>query len=477
MEELEVTVKTKLAILAAGLMSFMGILVETSMNVTYPILIREFQTSLSLVQWVTTGYLLLVTIIMGCTAYVLRRFSSRKVFIFATSHFIVGSLLCAVAPNFWILLLGRLLQAVSTGIAAPLMFHIILNKVPSRKLGTYTGLASMIIALAPALGPVYGGVLTTILSWRFIFWIAMPVSICVLLLGIATITLPAAAQQSAFDYRGVIILAAFLTSVVVAFNQAGQHGWESSEFAELLIAAVLLLALFVFHLRFSRTILLNFTILRSLPVTLGAFNYFVLQFINIGISFVLPIFAQTVLGTNALVAGLLLLPGSLLGAVVAPLAGQLFDRFGGFWPILVGDGSMAIGCLLFWQFTAQLTPSTVLLFYLFLRIGFNFGFGNTLTDSALLLEKKRQADLNALFNMLQQYAGSVGTSLLAALIAVHERAVPLRSVRLATELGSRDDFVLLFLLALLGVLSIVATRFAKKGLGQSAPEPGDGRDR
>ncbi|MFT8871961.1 MAG: DHA2 family efflux MFS transporter permease subunit [Sporolactobacillus sp.] len=465
MVALPVSVRTKLAILAAGMLSFLGILVETSMNVTYPILIHEFHTALSLVQWVTTGYLLLVTIVMACSAFILRRFSAKSVFLFAALHFVVGSLFCALSSDFLLLMIGRLLQAVSTGLSTPLMFHIILNKVPSRRLGTYTGLASMIIALAPALGPVYGGVMTTALSWRYIFWLAMPVGVCVLLLGMATISLLAAGNHAAFDYLGVVVLAALLTSIVVAFNEAGRHGWGSMDFIWLLLSAAVLATFFVIHVRTSRSTLLNFSILRVLPVTLGAVNYFSLQFVNIGISFVLPIFAQTVLGTNALVAGLLLLPGSLLGAAVSPVAGRLFDRIGGFWPILAGDGSMAVGCLLFWQFTANLLPITVLIFYLFLRLGFNFGFGNTLTASALELPKQKRADVNALFNMLQQYAGSVGTSVLAALIAAHERILPVGQNALATRLGAHDDFLLLLILATLGVFSTVLIRYRKRHSG------------
>ena len=120
MQEDQVSIRTKLSILAVGLLSFSGILVENSMNVTFPTLMKEMDVSLSTVQWLTTGYLLLVTIVMGTTAFVLKKFAPKTLFLFAIIISFVGGSVAMIAPDFWILLLGRLLQAVATGIATPL---------------------------------------------------------------------------------------------------------------------------------------------------------------------------------------------------------------------------------------------------------------------------------------------------------------------------------------------------------------------
>lgn len=176
----EINIRTKLSILAIGLLSFLGILIETSMNVTFPTLMQQMNVSLNTVQWLTTGYLLLVTIVMATTAYLLKRINVKKVFLFAVAINIAGSFLCAMAPDFLILLIGRLFQSASTGLATPTLFYIIFRTIPMQKLGQYNGFAAMLISLAPALGPTYGGILNNYFSWRIIFWIIIPILFIVL---------------------------------------------------------------------------------------------------------------------------------------------------------------------------------------------------------------------------------------------------------------------------------------------------------
>ena len=111
--------RTRAAIVSIGMLSFVGILIETSMTVDFPVLIRSMHVPLATVQWLATGYLLLVTIVMGSTAYLLKRFNPRALFFFALATSIIGSLICLVAPGFALLLFGRMLQAIATGIATP----------------------------------------------------------------------------------------------------------------------------------------------------------------------------------------------------------------------------------------------------------------------------------------------------------------------------------------------------------------------
>lgn len=138
-----------LSIIAAGIMSFSGVVVETAMNVTFPTLMHEFNIGTSLVQWITTGYLLVLALIIPTSAYLKRRFSTRSLFTAAISSFLAGTLLAAWSPYFNVLLIGRLLQGIGTGIALPMMFNIILEQVPGERLGFMIGIASLITAMAP----------------------------------------------------------------------------------------------------------------------------------------------------------------------------------------------------------------------------------------------------------------------------------------------------------------------------------------
>lgn len=166
--ERKLDAKLILSILAAGIMSFSGVVVETAMNVTFPTLMAEFQVGTATVQWITTGYLLVLAMIIPASSWLKRRFPAKKLFLTAISLFLAGTVLAAAAPAFFWLLLGRLIQGVGTGIALPMMFNIVLEQVPYPKMGFMMGIASLITAVAPAVGPSLGGMIVSRYGWRMI---------------------------------------------------------------------------------------------------------------------------------------------------------------------------------------------------------------------------------------------------------------------------------------------------------------------
>ena len=138
-----------LSIVAIGVMSFAGVVVETAMNIAFPALMTEFGVSTARVQWITTGYLLVLAAIMPISSLLNRRFRTRSLFLAAMALFVAGTVLCAAAPRFDLLIGGRLIQGVGTGIALPLMFNVVLKQAPLDRLGTMMGVATLITAIAP----------------------------------------------------------------------------------------------------------------------------------------------------------------------------------------------------------------------------------------------------------------------------------------------------------------------------------------
>ncbi|MFC6181788.1 MFS transporter [Lactiplantibacillus daowaiensis] len=452
--------QTLYSILAAGLLSFMGILVETSMNVTFPTLMKTMHVNLTTIQWITTGYLLVVTMMMISSAHLLKRYPAKNLFLFAISCFTLGSIIAACATSFPMLMGARVIQALSTGISTPLLFHIILTQIPRTKIGTYNGMAAMIISLAPALGPTYGGLLTASFTWREIFWWLMPLIVIVFLIGVTHLELPASDPQDRFDGWGFVLFAAFLMVVDFAFDQAGKHGFTSLIFWGYLLVGAILAGVLVSYNRHSKVHLLDLKIFRNLIVDWHLLAYFLLQFINIGSSFVLPNVAQLVLGHNAFVAGLMLLPGALLGACLAPVAGRLMDRVGAYRPILSGVTAMVVGCLAFVISHSWLTVTLIGGFYIVTRVGFAFAFGNTITNASKQVTMRQKADINAAFNMSQQYAGSLGTGVLAAIIGAFQLQPGTTAV--TTARGAQVDYWVLLIFAVVALLSILNSRRISK---------------
>ena len=441
--------KVNLAIFSAGLMTFTGILNETSMNVTYPLLVKQFHQSLAAVQWITTAYLLTVTIVMGATAYLLKRFPARWLQLAAGLAFICGCLLCALTSSFPLMLVGRIIQGIATGFSTPIMFQLIFTQVPKEKLGLMTGFAGMIISLAPALGPTYGGLVVSVASWRMIFWLLLPLALFSMAGGQLYIRNQVVSRQEKFDAPALILQGLTLFTIIYALSLigSGNLAWI------LLLAGVILFVLFVFVNKSGDSHLLNLSIFKEKTVCLAALTYFCLQLVNIGLSVSLPVYAQYTLAASSLVSGLILLPGSLAGAIVSPLAGQMADNRGLKLPMTLGGCLFLLGNCLLLVLQPLLSPVLIILCHTLVRSGFNLSFANTISNTSTLVEQKDVADVNSSFNMIQQFAGSVGVSLATALISFAQKNGQ-GSLAQKSFQGGRYDFILFSLLALTALLAI-----------------------
>lgn len=429
-----------LALLAVALLTLIGILAETALNVTYPELTQVFQISLDTTQWLTAGYLLMVTIMMGTTAYLLKRFPAKRLQLVAALLFIGGDVGSALAMNFPVLMVSRLLQAMATGLSTPMFFHLIFTLVPREKLGAMTGVAGMVISFAPALGPTYGGWLATVWSWRAIFWFVLPVALISLWLGQRFITATPAKQPAHFNLASFLALALAMFTWIYALSMIGRFGFTGL-FYWLLVLALVLYGFFIYLNFRGATPLVDLRIFQHLAVSLDGLTYFCLQFINIGLSLVIPIYAQYTLHALAFISGVILLPGTLVGAVMSPLAGALADRVGFAVPVIGGSCLLTLGAAGFFFGQAQLTVLKMTLLFVVLRAGFNMAFANTISNASTHVALQNTADVSSLFNMLQQLAGATGVVFLASLMALFENQGT-GTMAARTYAGGRVDFLL-----------------------------------
>lgn len=456
MQQQGISRRAILAIGATAGLSFIGILVETSLNVSFPTMVKEFGVPLSTLQWLTTGYLLGVTLMMSASGHLLAKLSPKTLFIVAEVTCIAGTLLCAVATNFPVILIGRILQSAATGLATPLMFHIIFAQVPLQRLGVYVGVANMVTSLAPALGPAYGGMLTSAMSWRGIFWLTLVPIVAILPLGVLSIHMRASRTKSRFDAVGFALLGAVMLGLIEVLTLVGEHKVHSWSFVAVAAIGALALGLLAWHVAKGKRQILNFRLLLRGTIGARALNYFILQFANIGVSYVIPILSQDFLHVDAMTAGLMLLPGSLIGALAAPIAGGFYDREGPRRVLIAADAAMLVGMVLLGCFTFSLTPLITTGLYIFLRLGFNIGFGSSMSDAVKQVESAHNDEINALFNTVQQYAGSLGTGALAAVITFSQLAPGADTAR-AVGTGSRIDFLFLAVLCLIALAATLAS--------------------
>ena len=451
------------AVLATALMSFCGVASETAMNVVFPSLMEEFSIGTGTVQWLTTGYLLMLALVIPLSSFLKRRFTTRTLFLAAIGLFITGTLCCCFAPHFSLLLCGRLLQGAGTGVALPLMYNIILAQAPRNRLGLMMGLAAMISSLAPALGPVMGGVMSNAFGWRSIFLLLMPILAVSALLGTACIRPFGGTERTRFDVAGYILLAIAFTAFIFATERVSEYGWTSPVVLVLVATAAGLLALFTYRSLGADDALVDLRVFRHATFRLALIYLLLLQFGVLATSFLLPNVAQLALGENALVAGFLMLPATLVGAVVSPISGRLLDRLGAAGPILTGGLCIVAAFVLFALFSRHLSVGTIIALTILCFLGLGLSLGNTLTLGLASLPGTESADGNAVINTLQQLAGAVGTSMSAVLVANAQAATD--DLVQGTLDGAQHTFVLLAALALIALssISLALKRPQKKG--------------
>lgn len=433
----QVSPRVKRTIFGTTGLAFCGVLVETSLNVTFPTLMRQFHVSLNAIQWVTTAYLLAVAVTMVIAGYIQRNVRLKTIITVGGGAFVLGGLLCALAPNLPLLIVGRVIQALGTGLTMPLVFSLIMTNVPLASQGKFTGTAGMLIALAPSLGPTYGGFVTQLWTWQLVFWITLPLGIIAGLVALTNAEQNAKIQGEAFPATQFILIVASLILLALGFNSAGQTGFLAPQFYGSVAAALVLLFFFVKVSNRAQTPLLNLQIFKQSAFVRALLIYFTIQFIQIGLTFVLPNFAQLALGKNALISGLILLAGSLVSAVLSPLSGKFLDTVGIQQPLRIGSLFLVGSLAYFALFAKHLTLILLAVFYLLYMIGFSLMFNNSLTFGLQSLQPATIGDGNAIFNTLQQYAGSLGTAIMAALLGLGGQLHPTASVVTQTISGNQ----------------------------------------
>lgn len=437
-----------LAVLATGMMAFAGVLIETAMNVTFPTLISEFGITTSQVQWVTTIYLLMISIVVPLSSYLIKNYSKRQLFLASSIFFIIGVVIDAVAFSFGMLLIGRLLQGVATGIALPLMFNIILTKVPIEKRGMMIGIGNLTTSIAPAMGPTYGGILTTQLDWKYIYILLIPILVISTLIGLYAIPNEATSKTDSINIKAAMYLSVMFTGLLFFFSYLQTpFGWGSLFVG--IVAAIL------FFKANQQKTLLNLSVFSNKMFTIYLFSFLVYQVLLLGVSFVLPNFIQIVSDVPASRAGMMMFPGALVGALFAPFSGKMLDNLGFKKPVAIGIITATLGWL---GLILVIQTGNMLLItscHVIFMIGVGLSYSNVMTVGLSAIDAKLQDDGNAIFSTLQQFMGAISTSFVAIILDTFQRSNS--DYQIGTEIGAKVALISLFVLLVLSGFMVFKT--------------------
>ncbi len=410
----------RLIIWTLMLAAFVVILNETIMSVALPTLMTDLRVSATTVQWVTTGFMLTMAVVIPTTGFLQERLSTRAVFLLSMSLFCLGTLLGATAANFWLLIVARVVQACGTAIMLPLLTTTTLVVVPVERRGQVMGLTSVVISLAPALGPTVSGFVLEYFSWRWLFWLMLPIALLMLGLGSVRLVSVGESRRVPLDVTSVGLSVLGFGGLVYGLSQLGSPGASVPVAAGSLVVAAVGLLLFgrrqVRLVREDRAFLdlgtfrvRNFRLaLAVLCITFAAL---------IGVSLLWPIFLQQVRGVSPVTTGLMLLPGGLAMGVAGPLVGRLFDRFGARVIVVPATSVLVVMLGLMGLSTASTALALLVVMHFLFSLSLSFVFTPTFTGGLNDLTPHQYSHGSALFGTLQQVAGAGGTALLISIMA------------------------------------------------------------
>lgn len=456
--------------------AFVVILNETIMSVALPRLMEEFSVTAATAQWLSTGFMLTMAVVIPFTGWVMTRFTVRQAFVAAMGTFTVGTALAGLAPWFSLLLLGRVVQAVGTAIMMPLLMTTVLNVVPLARRGRVMGIISIVIAVAPATGPTVGGIILEQLSWRWMFGTVFPIAVASLIAGalwVRNVTEPRRIRLDAFS--GLLCALGFggLIFGLSSIGEAAAGSAPVTPWIPVLAGAAFLAFFTVRQLRLQDEALLDLRALSRPTFTTALCCTLVTMMAMFGVIILLPMYFQQVLGWSTQQSGLALLPGGAVMAVLGYVVGNLYDRVGP-RPLLVPGSIIAAGAL--WGFTLlspQSTAGFVIGLHVVMSVGLSLMFSPLMTAALSALPRRLYAHGSALLNTLQQVAAAAGTALFITLLTVGAAAAAGEGA--ATREATMEGVHLALLAgACVFSLNVAAVWFVKRSAGDPEEHAPDG---
>lgn len=407
-----------LIILVIG--TFLGFLNQTLMNVALPNIMTEFHIGPSQGQWVTNGYMLVNGVMVPLTAFLIQRLTTRKLYLTAVGLFALGTLIAGFANSFAVLVTGRMVQAIGAGVFGPLMNVVVMNLYESDKRGQAMGMIGLALNFAPAIGPTLSGLIITQLSWRFLFLIVAPFIIADFILAFYLLKNIGNTKRLKFDFLGVVLSSIGLGSLLYGFSNAGATAWSDFTVWGFVVIGLIVTALFIWRQITNKTPLLNMAVLTYRQFVVAMLINVVLMIAMYGGALMLPLYIQNVRHYSALISGLILLPGALITALLSPLSGRLYDKYGPRYLTLTGILLTTVGTFSLSMVTLNTPIWLVVVSQLIRQLGLVIVLMPIQTEAFNALPLSLMPDGSAMFTTVRQLAASLGT---AALVTVMTQVV------------------------------------------------------
>jgi EmrB/QacA subfamily drug resistance transporter len=398
--------------------AIMTVLDLTIVNVAVPTIGRELGASISAIQWVMTGYMLAFASVIPGTGWASERFGAKRVWTGALLVFVLGSVLAGAAWSTGSLIGFRVLQGLGAGMILPVGQTFLAQAAGPQRMGRVMSLVGVPMLLGPILGNVVGGAIVDQVSWRWIFYINVPIGVAAVIAAQRLLPDTKSGLAEPLDVRGLVLLSPGIAVFLYGLTEAGNRGsFGSARTAGSLAVGIVLLALFVSHAsRRGKTALLDLGLFRRRGFGAAAALNFLLIGALFGSLLLLPLYYQLVRHESPLQVGLLLVPQGVGAALAMPLAGRLTDTIGARVVISVGIVLATVGTLAY----TQVGANSSYLFLAFALLVVGLGIGSTVAPSMAAayqaVERDETPRATSALNVVQRVAGAIGTTVLAIVL-------------------------------------------------------------
>jgi EmrB/QacA subfamily drug resistance transporter len=397
--------------------TIMSILDTTIVNVALETLSRDLHSTISDIQWVVTGYMLSLAAVIPITGWAARRFGPKPVYLLSLVLFTGGSVLCGVASSATMLIVFRVVQGVGGGMLLPIGQLMMARAAGPERMGRVMSIVAVPAMLAPILGPTLGGLIVDNASWRWIFFVNVPVGAIAFFAALRALPHGEREQTNPLDVRGLVLMATGVPLLTYGLAEIGASGSFSSLKAVLPLAAgIVLVLVFALHALRARRPLLDLRLYRRATFATASLTMFCLGGALFGSMILMPLYWQQIRFESVVRTGLLTAPLGIGMALVLPVAGRLADRFGGGPIALVGVAVTTVATIPF-GFIGEHTSIWALSLAMFVRgVGVGFAFMPAMSAAFASLQPAELSDATPQLNMVQRIGGSIGTAVLAVVL-------------------------------------------------------------
>ncbi len=403
-----------IAVLMIG--AFIAFLNNTLLNIALPSIMKDLDIEASTVQWLSTGFMLVNGILIPTTAFLIQKYSVRQLFLAAMGLFTIGTIIAGTAHVFPILLSGRMLQASGSAILMPLLMNVMLISFPVEKRGTAMGVFGLILMFAPAIGPTLSGWIIEHYDWRMLFHFITPIAIIVVLIGFFLLKDKKEKVSMRLDFLSLLLSSVGFGGILYGFSSAGRKGWDDPEVYGTIVIGVIFLTAFIIRQIIQENPMLNFKVYTHPMFALSSAITMVVNMAMFSGMILLPIYVQNLRGISPMDAGLLLLPGAVLMAVLSPVNGKLFDIIGGRILAVIGLAIMTITTYYFSKLTLHTTYFHLIMLYSVRSLGMSMVMMPISTNGLNQLPKHLYPHGTAMNNTMNQVAGAIGTALMVTIM-------------------------------------------------------------